>query len=102
MKNNILPLTFRVLHFLSTVKEATADHLMKELKAEYGTEKQFRRPNVSNILVSMKENGLIEDTKAELDREGELCVYYCISEEGSRLLTKYLPKGWAVNHAAIR
>ena len=94
MKRNTLPLTFRVLHFLSTVKESTVDHLMHELKAEYGTEKQFKKPNVSNILISMKENGLIEDSTVELDKDGELSISYCINEEGSRLLKKYLPKDW--------
>jgi Transcriptional regulator PadR-like family. len=94
MKRNILPLTFRVLHFLSTVKEATVDYLMQELKSEYGNEKQFRKPNVSNILISMKENGLIDDSKVELDKDGELSISYCINEEGSRLLQKYLPRDW--------
>lgn len=102
MKKTILPLTFRMLHFLSTVKEATVDLLMQELRTEYGTEKQFRKPNVSNILVSMKENGLIEDAKAELDQDGELCISYSISEEGTRLLNKYLPKSWKAEQAMVR
>ena len=94
MKRNILPLTFRVLHFLSTVKDASVEHLMQELKAEYGSEKQFRKKNVSNILISMKENGLIDDSNAELDKNGELSISYRINEEGSRLLRKYLPREW--------
>lgn len=94
MKKSILPMNFRMLHFFSTVKEATVDKLMHELKAEYGTEKQFSKSNISNSLFSMRENGLIEDSKVELDNEGELCIYYSINEEGTRLLHKYLPREW--------
>jgi hypothetical protein len=42
----------------------------------------------------MKENGLLDDTKVEFNKNNELCIYYNISEDGSNLLKKYLPKSW--------
>jgi DNA-binding PadR family transcriptional regulator len=96
MGKSILPMSFRMLHYFSTVSEATVDHLMAALKSEYGTEKQFSRKNISNSLFSMRENGIIEDSKVELDHAGELNIYYRINDEGSGLLKKYLPKEWQV------
>ena len=91
---NVLPMRFRLLHHLSTVKENTVDDIMNALKSEYGDEKQFNKINLSDSLFSMKENGLIEDTKVELDSSGELCIYYSINDFGRALLQKYIPKSW--------
>lgn len=94
MEKSILPMNFRMLHYFSTVEEGNVENLMQELKSDYGTEKQFNKPNISNSLFSMRENGLIEDSRVELDNEGELRIYYSINEEGTRLLDKYLPRDW--------
>lgn len=94
MNKNRLPMTFRMLHFFSTVQDGTVDHLMEALKSEYGSERQFQRKNLSSYLFSMRENGLIEDSKVELDENEDLRIYYRITDEGSRLLERYLPKDW--------
>ena len=90
----LLPMRFRLLQYLSTVEENTVEDVMKALKPEYGSEKQFSKINLSNSLFSMKENGLIDDKKVELDSNGELRIYYSVNDEGRMLLKKYLPKSW--------
>lgn len=94
MNKNRLPMTFRMLHFFSTAQDGTVDQLMEALKSEYGSERQFQRKNLSSYLFSMRENGLIEDSKVELDENEDLRIYYRITDEGSRLLGRYLPKDW--------
>lgn len=94
MNKNRLPMTFRMLHFFSTVQDGTVDHLMEALKSEYGSERQFQRKNLSSYLFSMRENGLIEDSKVELDENEDLRIFYQITDEGSKLLERYLPKDW--------
>lgn len=91
---DLLPLRFRMLHYISTVDKTCADEIMKALKSEYGTEKQFTKGVFVEHLMDMKANFVIDDNEVELDNKGELVIYYSINEEGQRLLKKYLPKQW--------
>lgn len=91
----VLPLRFRMLHYISTVDKTCADDIMAALKPEYGTEKQFTKDVFIEHLLDMKANFVIDDHDVMLDSKGELIVYYSINEEGKRLLAKYLPKSWS-------
>lgn len=91
---DLLPLRFRILHYISTVEKASVDQVMKALEPEYGTEKQFKKAVFMDHLLDMKANFIIDDNEAVLDEKGELIVYYTINAEGQRLLDKYLPKSW--------
>jgi DNA-binding PadR family transcriptional regulator len=90
----LLPLRFRMLHYISTVDKTSADEIMKALEPEYGTEKQFRKEVFVEHLLDMKANFVIDDNDVTLDDKGELVIYYSINGEGKRLLNKYLPKSW--------
>ncbi len=91
---DLLPLRFRILHYLSTVEKACVDEIMKALKPEYGTEKQFKKQVFMNHLLDMKANFILDDNDVALDEKGELVIYYSINSEGRKLLKKYLPKRW--------
>lgn len=91
---DLLPLRFRMLHYISTVDKTCADEMMKALKPEYGMEKQFTKGVFVEHLMDMKANFVIDDNEVELDDKGELVIYYSINDEGKRLLKKYLPKQW--------
>ncbi len=91
---DILPLRFRLLHYISTVNKTNVDEIMKALEPEYGTEKQFKKAVFMDHLLDMKANFIIDDNDVTLDDKGELVIYYSINEEGNRLLQKYLPKRW--------
>ncbi|AEG60340.1 hypothetical protein V6C32_00160 [Desulforamulus ruminis] len=91
---DLLPLRFRILHYLSTVEKACVDEIMKALKPEYGTEKQFKKQVFMNHLLDMKANFILDDNDVALDEKGELVIYYSINPEGRKLLKKYLPKRW--------
>ncbi|SMC70298.1 hypothetical protein [Sporomusa malonica] len=90
----LLPLRFRMLHYISTVDKTNVDEIMKALKPEYGTEKQFTKEVFVEHLMDLKANFVIDDNDVVLDNKGELVVYYSINDEGNRLLKKYLPKHW--------
>jgi DNA-binding PadR family transcriptional regulator len=94
MKATLLPLRFRILHYLATVSKASAEDVLQALKPEYGKEKQFTKEAILDHLLSMKANFIINDQDVALDSKGELVVYYSINDEGKRLLSKYLPKEW--------
>jgi DNA-binding PadR family transcriptional regulator len=90
----VLPLRFRMLHYISTVDKTCADDIMAALKPEYGAEKQFAKAVFIEHLLDMKANFVIDDHDVMLNSKGELIIYYSINEEGKRLLAKYLPKSW--------
>lgn len=90
----LLPLRFRMLHYLSTLEKACTDEVMKALEPEYGTEKQFTKDIFSQHLMDMKANFIVDDNEVTLDDRGNLVIYYSINDEGRRLLKKYLPKNW--------
>jgi hypothetical protein len=92
--DDILPLRFRMLHYISTVDEACADDIMQALRPEYGTEKQFTKTVFVEHLLDMKANFVIDDNDVILDDKGKLVIYYSINDEGRNLLKKYLPKRW--------
>lgn len=88
----MLPLRFRLLHFISTVEKVDVDGMMEGLRSEYGSESQFTRDKFVDHALSMMANGVIEEAEVGLTPTGELNIYYCINEEGRKLLKQYLPK----------
>jgi hypothetical protein len=91
----VLPMRFRILHYFSTVKEASTKELMNGLRSEYGSEGQFNENVINEHLMSMRAGGLIETNDIELDQSNNLVVNYSITEFGQGRL-KYLPKSWKV------
>ena len=91
---DILPLRFRILHYIASVDRACADDIMQALRPEYGMEKQFKKEVIVDHLFSMKANFVIDDNDVSINDKNELLIYYSINEEGSRLLKKYFPKKW--------
>ncbi len=90
----LLPIRSRVLHFLATEKRADIVQVMAGLKPEYGTERQFTEANFLDHLLSLKENGLIDEASYNLNQEGDLQIVYQINQEGLDTINKYLPKKW--------
>lgn len=84
------PIRSRILQYLSTVEEANVSQVQAALEPEYGTERQFTRKAFDNHLMNLKENDLVEETGYEL-REGYLDTSYVITDEGRKLVSKYMP-----------
>lgn len=90
----LLPIRTRVLHFMSSVKQADITEVMEGLKEEYGNERQFTKTNFVDHMLSLKANGLIDEVSYNLATDGSLCIYYKINEEGINTIKKYIPKKW--------
>lgn len=84
------PLNYAILKYFTRVKEACADDVIKELKGEYGNFKALKKNAVVNALMTAEANGLIEETRFELDKNKELKVYYHAHEEGAATINKYI------------
>ncbi|ARC86417.1 hypothetical protein U732_3396 [Clostridium argentinense CDC 2741] len=84
------PLNYAILKYFTRVKEACADDVIRELKGEYGNFKALKKNAVVNALMTAEANGLIEETRFELDKNKELKVYYHAHEEGAATINKYI------------
>lgn len=85
------PLNYAILKYFTKVDEACADDVIEALKGEYGNFKALKKKAVINALLTAEANGLIEETRFDLDTNRELRVYYHAHEEGAATINKYIP-----------
>lgn len=84
------PLNYAILKYFTTVKEACADDVIEALKGEYGSFKALRKPAVIEAIMTGEANGLLEETRYDLDSKGELRVYYHAHKEGADTINTYI------------
>lgn len=84
------PLNYAILKYFTKVEEACAEDVIEALKGEYGSFKALNRKDVVTALMTAEANGLLEETRFELDKNGELRVYYHAHAEGAETINKYI------------
>lgn len=84
------PLNYAILKYFTTVKEACAEDVIEALKSEYGNFKALKKKAVVFALMTAEANGLLEETRFEMGKEGILKVYYRAPEEGAATINKYI------------
>lgn len=84
------PLNYAILKYFTTVKEACADDVIAALKGEYGSFKALKKPAVIEAIMTGEANGLLEETRFDLDEKGELRVYYHAHAEGAATINNYI------------
>ena len=71
-------------------KEASADDVIAALQGTYGHFKALNKKAVVEALMTAEANGLLEETRFEMDSKNELRVYYHANEEGAATINKYI------------
>lgn len=84
------PLNYAILKYFTTVKEACADDVMNALRKEYGAFKAFQKKSIVSALMTAEANGLIEETRFDMDAGNELRVYYRAHAEGAATINRYI------------
>ena len=84
------PLNYAILKHFTKVKEACAEDVIEALKGEYGNFKALNKDDVLLALMTAEANGLLEETRFELDESNELKIYYHAHEEGAATINKYI------------
>ncbi|WP_142414211.1 helix-turn-helix transcriptional regulator [Hathewaya massiliensis] len=84
------PLNYAILKHFTKVSEACAVDVINALGEEYGNFKALNKKSVVNALMTAEANGLIEETRFDLDEDKELRVYYRANEEGAATINKYI------------
>lgn len=84
------PLNYAILKYFTTVKEACADDVMRALHGQYGAFKAFKKKAIVTALMTAEANGLLEETRFDLDPRQELRVYYRAHAEGAATINRYI------------
>lgn len=84
------PLNYAILKHFTKVKEACAEEVIEALKGEYGSFKALNRDDVIAALMTAEANGLLEETRFEMDQAGVLRIYYHAHKEGADTINKYI------------
>lgn len=85
------PLNCAILKLFKSLDEACYADVMDKLKAEYGDMRAFTRKGVDGVLMTAVTNGILEETRYELDKNGDLKIFYRANDEGKATIEKYLP-----------
>jgi DNA-binding PadR family transcriptional regulator len=86
----MLALNFAILKHFTKTDEADAEDVMTALSGEYGKFRTFRKKSIIEALMTAAENGILDETRFELDRNNELRVYYRANEYGRNMIEKYI------------
>lgn len=84
------PLNYAMLTYFTTVDEASVDDVMEALKAEYAGRRAFNRDAMISALMTAEKNGLIEESRIDLDSHDDLLVYYRATEEQKQSINSYI------------
>lgn len=84
------PLNYAVMKHMLKVNEACAADVMEALKGEYSNHKMFKPAAVQEMLMVGLANGLVEESRFDLDENNNLRVYYKITEYGNETVRGYL------------
>lgn len=84
------PLNYAILKYFTTVEEASAIEVMKALEGEYANFKAFNEKDIVGALMTAEKNGLLEESRFELDSNENLKVYFRAHEEGAATINRYI------------
>ena len=84
------PLNYAMLKYFTTVDEASVDDVMKDREADYSTFTAFKRERMQEALMTAEKNGLISETRVDLDDNGDLRVFYGADAEQRDTINSYI------------
>jgi DNA-binding PadR family transcriptional regulator len=84
------PLNYAILKHFTSVDEACTEEVIDALKAEYGNFKALNKKDVLAAIMTAEANGLLEETRFEMDKTNNLRVYYHAHEDGKATINKYI------------
>ncbi|MBB5144221.1 hypothetical protein [Desulfovibrio intestinalis] len=86
------PLNYAILKYMTTVSEACTEDVMAALKGQYSTFRAFTKPAVLTALMTAQANGLVEESRFDLDENDEVRMYFRANAESIATINKYIPE----------
>ena len=84
------PLNFAILKYMTTVNEACTEDVLCALKDGYSSFRAFNKSDVLNALLTAEANGLLEESRYDLDDEGQVRMFFRAHAEGAATITRYI------------
>lgn len=84
------PLNYAILKYMTTAGEVTTEQVMSALEGEYSSFKAFNKKDVLTALMTAEVNGLIEESRYDIDDKGEIRMYFQAHPEGIDTINKYI------------
>ncbi|MBQ9707784.1 MAG: hypothetical protein IJV66_01205 [Firmicutes bacterium] len=84
------PLFQEVLHLFTDGKERSRQMVQDELRDVYGNFRFFKDKKMDEALHTAMSNGLIGETRYELDDKGQLVMYYQSDQDMIDLINSYI------------
>lgn len=85
------PLNYAILKYFTKVNEASVSDVIEALKGEYGSFKALNQKSITEALMTAEANGLLSESRFELDEQKNLVVYYTAPKDGADTINKYIP-----------
>lgn len=86
------PLFFAMLKYYSknVGVEASRADVQDALRGVYSSFKAFRDKDMDNALMTACANGIIHESRFELDGNGNLVIFYACTEEEANIINRYI------------
>lgn len=85
------PLNYAILKYMTTVTEACTEDVMNALKGTYASFRAFNKKDVLTALMTAVANGLLVESRFELDDQGEVRMYFSADADGAATINRYIP-----------
>ncbi len=84
------PLNYAILKLFTHIDEVSTDDVIENLKERYTGFKALNKKEVLMTLLIAEANGLLRESRIELDEENDLKIYFSVTEEGLIIINKYI------------
>ncbi len=84
------PLNFAILKYMTTVNEACTEDVLCALKDGYSSFRAFNKSDVLNALLTAEANGLLEESRYDLDDECQVRMFFRAHAEGAATINLYI------------
>lgn len=86
----MIPLNYAILKHFMTCKDACVADVIEALKKDYGKFKMLKPANVQEALMTGEQNGLLEESRFDMDSSNQLRIYYKVTDYGKDMVTNYI------------
>lgn len=90
MRNNLMPLYYAIVKQFMDGNEYDASEIVRVLEPNYGGYRLLTRRGVEEALATAKENGLLDESRYDVDDAGDLRVFYRVNEFGREMIDRYI------------
>lgn len=79
-----------ILKFFTNGQEACRADVQNALKDQYSGFKAFKDKAMDEALMTAASNGLIEESRLDLDKDGNLIIYYKANADSIAVINDYV------------